>query len=198
MSMLILLSSFTLTSKEEKRKSIMEDLLAGSQYAFAITLQPSANNSLVSYWVVAVNNGNVIYKLPVTETNFILQMQGKQYSKANLYGEDMFKKIEMDSCFYKYSDKNVECHPLSLYKLNDLWTLRYNRNPTCPVGCTPFDGMRVEGLAANKTYPSDAQMEILKDYQIQHYTDFIYGDNMFQIFSDINNEMWKSEYENAK
>jgi hypothetical protein len=85
-----------------------------------------------------------------------------------------------------------------LYKLNDLWTLRYNRNPTCPVGCLVKDGMRVDGLAANKTYPSDAQMEILNDYNITHYTDFIYGEHMFKIFSDINNETWKSEYENAK
>ena len=83
-SMLILLSSFSYSSKEDNRNEIMEDLLSQSQYTFAITLQPSVNNSLISYWIVAVNNGNIIHKFPITETNFILQMQGKQYSKANL------------------------------------------------------------------------------------------------------------------
>jgi len=169
-----------------------------SQYTFAFTLQPSANSGLVTYWLVGVQNDKVVIKKPITETNFILQMQGKQYSKANLEGVNLFEKIEMDDCFYNYNDKNSTCHPLALYKLDDLWTLRYKRNPECQEGCIEADGMRIHGLAANKAYPSLAQMEILSNYNVNHHTDFFFGENMFKIFSDINNPEWNSAYAAAK
>jgi hypothetical protein len=59
--------------------------------------------------------------------------------------------------------------------------------------------MRVQGLAANKSYPSDAQMEILRtNYNVSYHTDFFYGENMLKLFSDINNSEWVNNYENAK
>ncbi len=170
-----------------------------AQYAFAFTLQPSANSSLVTYWVVTVYNGKIVYKTPMTEKNFILQMKGEMYSKANPQGVNLFQQsVQSDSCFYQYYWHKGDCNPLDVYRLDDLWTLRYSRNPECPEGCTPSDGMRVDGLAANKTYPSDAQMDILKGYGVDHYTGFFYGDDMLKIFNDINDPNWVNQYQSAQ
>jgi hypothetical protein len=188
-----MLSSFKTTEKQA-----MIILPSVSQFTFAFTLQPSANSGLVTYWLVGTNNDKIVLKKPLTETSFILQMQGKEYSKANPEGINLFEQIQLDSCFYNYIDKKPTCHPLSMYKLDDLWTLRYNRNPECPEGCVEAEGMRINGLAANKAYPSSAQMAILSQYNVYHHTDFFFGENMFKIFNDINDSEWNSAYEAAK
>lgn len=193
-SVLLLLSSF-----RTYEVPCEEETPLAAQYAFAFTLQPSANSSLITYWIVTVHNDKIVYKMPMTEKNFILQMKGEQYSKANPQGINMFEAAaQADTCFYQYYFKKGTCNPLDVYRLDDLWTLRYSRNPECPEGCTPSDYMRVDGLAANKTYPSDAQMEILKDYGVDHYTGFFYGDDMIRIFNDINDPSWVNNYANAQ
>lgn len=192
-SLWFLFSSF---KTSESRKHIVVPAI--SQYTFAFTLQPSANSGLISYWLVGVHNDKIVSKKPLTEASFIRQMQGEEYSKANLEGVNMFEQIQMDSCFYNYMDGKTACHPLSMYKLDDLWTLRYKRNPECPEGCVEADGMRINGLAANKAYPSSAQMAILSQYNVNHHTDFFFGEHMFKIFNDINDESWSTAYEAAK
>lgn len=196
---LVLSLVFVLSSFKSYEAPCIEEESISANYTFAFTLQPTANSGLVTYWTVAVYNDKVVAKFPLTEKNFILQMKGEQFSKANPMGINMFDSIvKSDSCFYQYFWQKGGCNPLSYYRLDDLWTLRYNRNPECPEGCTPTEGMRINGLAANKTYPSDAQMEILNGYGVYHYTEFFYGDNMFQIFNDINDPNWVSTYEAAK
>lgn len=193
-SAVLLLSSF-----KPYEQPCVEDEMINAQYTFAFTLQPSANSSLITYWLVTVVNNKVMYKVPMTEKNFILQMKGEMYSKANPQGLNLFEQsMQTDSCFYQYYWLKGDCNPLDFYRLDDLWTLRYNRNPECPEGCTPAEGMRIDGLAANKTFPNDAQMEILKDYGVEHYTGFFYGDNMFRIFNDINDPTWVNNYKAAQ
>lgn len=191
----LLLSSF-----KSYEAPCVEETPLTAQYTFAFTLQPSANSGLITYWSVVVNNGKVVYKVPLTEDNFILQVSGQQYSKANPYGVNLFEQsMQADSCFYQYNSKEgVGCSPLEMYRLDDLWTLRYNRNPICPEGCVQAEGMRIDGLAANKTFPSDAQMEILRDYGVDHYTGFFYGEDMFRIFNDINDHNWVNDYVKAQ
>lgn len=193
-SCVLLFSSF----KTYEAPCVEEEPLI-AQHSFAFTLQPSANSSLITYWVITTHNGKIVAKMPITEKSFILQMKGEMYSKANPTGLNLFvESVQSDSCFYQYYWKKGDCNPLDFYRLDDLWTLRYNRNPECPEGCTPADGMRVDGLAANKTYPNDAQMNILYDYGVTHYTGFFYGDNMIRIFNDINDPNWVNDYKSAQ
>lgn len=196
----LLTSCFLLFSSfDSYEEPCVEETPIIAQHAFAFTLQPSANSSLVTYWIITVHNDKIVAKMPMTEKNFILQMKGEQYSKANPNGINMFEQnVQSDSCFYQYYWDKGGCNPLDVYRLDDLWTLRYNRNPECPEGCTPANGMRVDGLAANKTYPNDAQMQILEGYGVDHYTGFFYGDNMLRIFNDINDPNWVSTYESAE
>lgn len=200
LSACVLISSvFLFSSFKSYKAPCVEETPLTSQYAFAFTLQPTANSGLVSYWVVSVYDSKIVAKLPVTEKNFILQMKGEQYSKANPTGINMFEtNVQSDTCFYQYYWHYGDCNYMSSYRIDDLWTLRYNRNPECPVGCTASDGMRVDGLAVNKTYPSDAQMDILYGYGVNHYTGFFYGENMLKMFNDINNPSWVENYKNAQ
>lgn len=200
LSSCLLVSAILLFSSFKKYESpCIEEAPLVSQHTFGFTLQPTANSGLVSYWIVTVYNDKIVSKLPITEKNFILQMKGEQYSKANPQGINMFEaSVESDSCFYQYYWHKGDCNFLDFYRLDDLWTLRYNRNPVCPEGCTPADGMRVDGLAVNKTYPSDAQMNMLYNYGITHYTGVFYGDNMLKMFNDINNPSWVESYRSAQ
>ncbi|CAG5082919.1 hypothetical protein [Parvicella tangerina] len=192
-------SVFLLSSFSNYTAPCKDEAPLTAQYTFAFTLQPGPNSGLITYWMVTVHNDKIVYKTPMTEKNFILSMKGEMYSKANPTGINLFEQaVQSDSCFYQYYWEKEECNPLDYYRLDDLWTLRYNRNPECPEGCTPAKGMRVDGLAANKTYPSDAQMAILQDYGVSHYTGFFYGDDMFRIFTDINDPNWVNNYENAQ
>ncbi len=191
-------SVFLFSSFKHAEKLKMKKLPAVSQFTFAFTLQPSANSGLITYWLIGINNNKIVLKKPLTETSFIRQMKGEEYSKANPEGKNLFEQIQLDSCFYNYINKKTTCHPLAMYKLDDLWTLRYKRNPECPEGCIEAEGMRINGLAANKAYPSSAQMEILSQYNVYHHTDFFYGENMLKIFNDINDPTWTSTYEAAK
>lgn len=196
----LLISSILLFSSfKEYEASCVDDDPITAQYSFAFTLQPGPNSSLLTYWMVTVYQDKVVYKTPMTEKNFILSMKGDMYSKANPTGINMFEQsVQLDSCFYQYYWNKGFCNPLDYYRLDDLWTLRYSRNPECPEGCTPANGMRIEGLAANKTYPNDAQMKILEEYGVTHYTGFFYGENMFKIFNDINDPKWVNAYANAQ
>ena len=164
-------------------------------YEFAFSINPTLNSGLITYAIVGVNGGKIISKKNITVHNFILQAMGRQQSAANPFGKDLFAEYELQDCFYKYdsiADVYKEC-----FTLEDLWTLRYARNPMCPSGCLASDGMLVDGWAQNKFRPSWPQIQILQQYGVIQPSDFFYGENMFRLFQDMENPQWIEKYKNA-
>jgi len=126
---------------------------------------------------------------------FLLQAMGKQTSAANFGNIDLFAEYNLSDCFYKYdsiSDDYSEC-----FTLEDLWTLRYSRNPICPVGCIPAPGMKIDGWSQGKFHPSWPQIQILQEYGVIQDSDFFYGENMFKLFQDVEKPDWIDTYKNA-
>lgn len=188
----ILLSSFSYS----KTKTIKETF-SSLHYTFGFSLQPTYNSGLVSFWLVGENEGEIVYKYPLTTANFIRQMKGEQKSGANKIGNNLFEKHQLDQCFYEYYWDQDKYGPLQCFRLNDLWALRYNRNPLCPTGCLVAKGMRELGWAAEKASPNEAQMAILKTYGINSFQEIIYGESMFKLWSDMKDANWQNTYASA-
>jgi len=190
----ILLSSFTFSSNNNSR---LTHSLTSVHYTFGFSLQPTYNSGLVSFWLVGETDGKIVYKYPLTTANFIRQMKGEQRSGANKIGTNLFEEHQLDHCFYEYYWNQDKYGPLQCFRLNDLWALRYNRNPLCPSGCVVAEGMRELGWAAGKASPNEAQMAILKSYGISSFQNIIYGESMFNLWYDMKDASWQSTYASA-
>ena len=162
----------------------------------AISISPSYNSQYVNYAIVTEFNGEIIKKRFISGSEFIRIGMGKQPSKANNSGENIFKKFQIKDCLYKYDSS--QCLKTPDLKLIDLWALRYNRNPYCPPDCTPAKDMLVEGFGQHKYRPSWPQIQILQKYGITYINDFFYGENLFQLLADFQNPEWRNNYLNAK
>jgi hypothetical protein len=162
----------------------------------AISINPNCNSQYVSYAIITESNGKVVKTRFISGSEFIRIGMGKQPSKANNSGENIFKKFQIKDCLYKYDSS--QCLKTPDLKLFDLWALRYNRNPFCPPDCTPAKDMLVDGFGQYKFRPSWPQIQILQRYGITYINDFFYGENLFQLLADFQNPEWRNNYLNAK
>ena len=161
----------------------------------AISINPNCNSQYVNYAIITESNGRIIKTRFISVSEFIRIGMGKQPSKANNTGENMFKKFKIKDCLYKYDSS--QCLKTPDLKLFDLWALRYNRNPYCPPDCTPAKNMLVDGFGQHKFRPSWPQIQILQKYGITYINDFFYGENLFQLLADFQKPEWRTEYLNA-
>jgi len=165
------------------------------EYHFAFNINPTINTNNVNYAVIGVSNGRIISKKHISTTNFILQAMGRQQSAANPYKKDLFSEHGLSDCFYKYD--SIRDVYMNCFTLEDIWALRYSRNPICPSGCVPIDGMLMDGWSQGTYNPSWPQIQILQQYGVIHPTDFFYGENMFRLFQDMEDPQWIEKYKNA-
>lgn len=168
---------------------------------FGFAINPTANSGLITYAIIETNQGGkIINRTIVSRTNWILQMRGLQKSKANIAAKDLIIENEVGDCFwlleiatYKYDSLNCEAK----LNIDDLWRLRYNRNPEYKQDKITSDANIVGGWAANSFRPNWPQIQILQNYGIIYITDFFYGDNMFQLLKDIQDQSWLEKYKSA-
>jgi hypothetical protein len=163
-------------------------------YHFGFSIQPSANTGLITYAIVGEKDGQIVSKQVISMNNFILQMKGEQNSLANPHRVDLFAQNGLDSCFYYYDLIKDFYGSLHCFSIDDLWMIRYSRTPLCSDGCIPKEGMKTEGWAAGRYKPNEVQMKLLEAYGIFHFNQFIYGQNMLQLFKDMANEEWQNMY----
>jgi hypothetical protein len=188
---LAIVISFFCSSFSSKENSFVH-------YEFAFNLAPSYNSQLVSFAVVATRDGKIINKRFISESSFIRQVAGLELSKANPNQIDFFEKYELTDCFYKYdSIKDLYVDGYNCFRLTDLWALKYGRNPMCPGGCTPAEGMLVKGWASENARPSWPQLQILQQYGVIYVDDLFHGENMFRLFSDMKDSKWINRFANA-
>lgn len=168
------------------------------KYDFAFNIGATYNTQLVTFSVVATRDGKIVYKRNITESSFIRQVAGLEYSKANPEKINYFEKYELTDCFYKYdSIRDLYVDGYNCFRLTDLWALRYGRNPLCGGDCIPAQGMLLNGWAGNNFRPTWPQIQILQQYGIINIDDTFYGENMFRLFSDMKDSNWISRYVNA-
>ena len=167
----------------------------GVNYHLAISINPGHNNSYINFAIITENNGKIISTKFITVAEFIRVGMGKQTSRANEIGTNLFEKYGVKECLYKYD--STDCKNKNSMNIHDLWTLRYNRNPNCPPNCFPTPTMIVEGYSQHKSHPSWPQLQILQKYGIIYINDFFYGENLFKLFVDFQKNDWLSTYQNS-
>ncbi len=167
----------------------------GVNYHLAISINPGHNNSYINFAIICENNGKIISTKFITVAEFIRVGMGKQTSRANEIGTNLFEKYGVKECLYKYD--STDCKNKNGMNIHDLWTLRYNRNPNCPPNCFPTPTMIVEGYSQHKSHPSWPQLQILQKYGIIYINDFFYGENLFKLFVDFQTNDWLSTYQNS-
>jgi len=180
---LIVLIGFSASSRTER--------LPALQHHFAISLSPGANTALFTAAVVSESGGKIVRSRPVAARNFMLQISGNEYSLANPDGINLIKEKGIESCEvwldslsrqYRYN-----CNPVK-----NIWRLRYDSYPVLN------DAMNDKVGWSNKKYtPSDGQMAILGGYGLKSVNGFIYGDNLFRLFKDMNNPSWVATYKGS-
>ena len=164
----------------------------GVNYHLAIAINPGPNNSYLNFAILCENNGRIVSTKFITVTEFIRVAMGKQTSRANDLGINLFEKFGIKDCMYKYD--STSCKKKNEMNIHDLWTLRYNRNPNCPPNCYPTPNMIVQGYSQHKSHPSWPQLQILQQYGILYMNDFFYGENLFKLISDFQNSDWINTY----
>ena len=124
---------------------------------FGFSINPTANSGLITYAIVETNKENKIVRRTIlSRNNWILQMKGEQKSKANIEGVDLWSKHEIGDCFWMLDpnlDKYIAQNCETKVNIDDLWRLRYNRNPEYRQDKVTSDLNIVGGWAANPSRP---------------------------------------------
>ncbi len=165
---LILLITFVFSDVEAQNKSL-------SKHYFGFSFgQQVSGGGLMNYGILKFlpSVKNEIIRL--TDTNFKLQIAGKQESLAN-----------PDKVNYFMENK------IMWQTLDQLWKIKYSEYPF-------RKRLDNKGWAHKKYAPSPQQMKILNQYGINFITDFCYGENAFKLLKAMQDGEWVSNYQNAQ
>ena len=146
------------------------------QYYFGFNLVPSAGGGLTHFALVRVDiNGDKHYR-QLTKDQFVRQVTGEAYSKANPNGVDLLKR-------HKIMNPDI---------INELWKLRY-----VDYAFGYPKAVLVEGWSTNDSLPfipSPPQMEMLAEFGITRMNDFCMGDNAFELLKSMETPEWLNQY----
>lgn len=135
------------------------------------------SNTLVRFYEVHENEDHSLKYTQLTMDGFVYRAMGKERSKANPYGKNLFES-------YGIKDPNI---------VSQLWKLRYKEYPYWTQG-------KAEAGWANHDksdeMPSPAQFAILSKYGIKRLQDLCYGDMAFLLLKDMCDGNWVSQYSN--
>lgn len=158
-------------------------------YEFALSLATGQNGQLFTLFVVKVFEGHLIESQPLTREQFIRQVQGRTFSKANPDAEDLFRKYDVKACTLP-PDSAAMGYLTDCLILDDLWRLRFWEYPFAMA-----DGARQgKGWSEKPTIPSERQLLLLSGYGIHYTTDVCHGENMFRLLRDMGDPTWVDNY----
>lgn len=164
---------------------------APPKWEFAISLGSQTTGQLFSLFVVKVTKeGQVLESQPLDRPNFIRQVQGRAFSKANPEAENLFRKHGVVQCL---NSKDSTGFVYDCLTLDELWKLRFWEYPL-----KLQDGQHEQvGWAANKLRPDDRQLLLLSGYGMRFMQDLCIGDNMFRLLRDMGDPDWVNNYRNG-
>ena len=162
-----------------------------SQYYFGFNLMPTLTGDLITYAIVEVKDSVVVGAQPMDKRLWFKLACGEEIHPANPDRVHLFREYQVDSCwvhydafYFKYDVKKYvgfECKVMDL-----LWKIRYKSHPT---------EFNLNGWSQQAYMPSDQQFQFLNRYYgIGTQATYCYGENMFQLFRDMNDPDWESYY----
>ena len=158
------------------------------KWEFALSLGSQTTGQLFSLFVVKVTkDGQVLESQPLDRANFIRQVQGRAFSKANPEGENLLRKYRVTQCLNSQDSTRLVYDCLTL---DELWKLRFWEYPL-----KLQEGQHEQvGWAANKLRPDDRQLMLLGGYGMKFMQDLCIGENMFRLLRDMGDPDWVNNY----
>ena len=89
---------FILTYLSSDYYGILSKPLVQYKTHLAISINPNCNSQYVNYAIITESNGKIIKTRFISGSEFIRIGMGKQPSKANNLGENIFKKYQIKDC----------------------------------------------------------------------------------------------------
>ncbi len=162
----------------------------GISWQFAASLGSTTTSQLFSLFLVKIDsNCTVLESQPLTRENFIRQVQGRTFSKANPDAEDLFRKYEVKQCTLPEDSAHMG-FLTNCSTLDELWRLRYWEYPL-----QVEQGQRERlGWASEKLRPGARQMSLLENYGLKYPIDLIIGENFFRLLKDMGDPEWVANY----
>lgn len=167
------------------------------KYYLGFNLMPNQNN-LISYALIKVFEKDTTVKF-ITKKNFLLQATGKQTSKANPGLENLMEKNGIQNCtddcpvldklwklsYWRHPYK-IKSKPITVFKPDTIgWT-------TDTIGWTEPDTL---GWSCSNNFPYNHPSKFqLNTLGIKRPSDFIYGNNAFEILKSMQDKSWVSWY----
>jgi len=148
------------------------------EYFLGFNLNSNMNGGLTNFALIKPLSNGKKEVILLTRDDFIQQALGKQKSMGNIKKIDLFEKNQI---------KNPEI-------INDLWKLRYKTYPH--LTREKMD----PGWSENDSIPflpTEAQMNILRGFGIQLFTDYIYGDEAFRLLNSMEDIEWLRNYKKS-
>lgn len=163
---------------------------------FGFKFQPDPNGGQITYAIVYVENEKIVSSTPLDHETFMKMISGVQISEANPERKNLIVENYCPNCYilwdenlYKYGKKKYEGY--ECFFMENLWRLRYPKHPV--------DLQLNDGWAKGAYKPSEKQKVFLQEkYGFNSLVEYIYGDNMWQLFRDISidsAEKFKIAYE---
>ncbi len=171
-----------------------------TKHYLGFSFNPGPNMEVVTYAIVTTRDGVIVKREFISKDDFINIGSGKEISKANPSNTNLFKAFEIDTCFYtpfvqeennisKKQSKNL------CIGINDLWRLRYKTHPQYKINHSAGTDKTVfGGWTKEDRYPSNGQINILRQYGISNLIDFFYGEKAFILFKDMQDPKWVEKY----
>jgi hypothetical protein len=162
----------------------------GISWQFAASLGSTTTSQLFSLFLVKVDSScTVLESQPLTRENFIRQVQGRTFSKANPDAEDLFRKYDVKQCTLPEDSAHMG-FLTNCSTLDDLWRLRYWEYPQ-----QVEEGQRERlGWASEKLRPGERQMLLLAKYGMKYPLDLIIGEHLFLLLKDMGDPEWVANY----
>ncbi len=159
-------------------------------WKFALSLSSGTDGQLFSLYLVKLGRDSAVLETqPLNRANFVRQVQGRAFSKANPDAEDLFRKFAVRKC--TLSEDSVHMGFLTdCNVLDDLWRLKFQRYPLKLA-----EGIHeLLGWAGKPLRPDDRQLMLLSGYGMQHTLDLVIGDQMFRLLKDMCDPDWVANY----
>lgn len=195
--MLIITTTLLTSFKENNANDI--------KYYLAFRINPSPGTGVVTYAMIGVDTitKKIVKNEFMTESNFVMYCKGIYKSKANPTKINYFEEYEID-CGLMLDDPimkggrivqdtmHEEMKPLCL-PIYDIWKLKYSIHPTYGRGASVVPD-EDKGWATTRYRPSHKQTLALQFYGVNNVDDFFYGDGMFKLFKDMQDDEWVETY----
>lgn len=170
------------------------------KHYLGFSFNPGPNMEVVTFARITIRDGQIVRKNYISKEDFVNIASGKERSKANPHNTNLFSAFNIDSCFYqpfvqaensisKKQSKNL------CTGIDDLWRLRYKTHPQYKINHSAGTDKTVfGGWTTENKYPSNGQINILRQYGISNLIDFFYGEKAFILFKDMQDPNWVAKF----